>query len=94
MNVDTFNLLCEASQFSFPDTEKENFIQELEAMIGFAAVIKEFGNDREYDSANDRVHVSINDLREDAAIPSYPAEKLLENTEPLFDCYVIPKLME
>jgi Asp-tRNA(Asn)/Glu-tRNA(Gln) amidotransferase C subunit len=92
MDALTFNLLCEASQLSVPDSEREKFMQELQALIDFTGVVREF--DADYDDTDNRVCVSISDLREDVAKPSCPAEKLLGNTEPFFDCYVIPKLME
>jgi len=94
MNPSTFNLLCEASQLSFPDAEKERFMQSLTSMIEFAGIVKQFGVDCDYDAAKDYPPVSLGSLREDVATPSYLPGQLLENTEPLFDCYVIPKMME
>jgi Asp-tRNA(Asn)/Glu-tRNA(Gln) amidotransferase C subunit len=92
MNTSTFNLLCDASQLSFTDSEQEIFIAKLSAMIDFADEVRqhETTDCGEVQSAC----VSISDLREDTAKPSVPAEILLGNTESLFDCCVIPKLMD
>jgi Asp-tRNA(Asn)/Glu-tRNA(Gln) amidotransferase C subunit len=94
MNLSTFELLCEASQLSFshyPEEKRENFKQRLDCMIEFAGAVKNF--DCVFDETAGE-SVSLDDLREDITFPSLPAEKLLANTEPLFDCYVIPKIME
>jgi Asp-tRNA(Asn)/Glu-tRNA(Gln) amidotransferase C subunit len=92
MNPSTFDLLCEASQLSFPDAEKESFMRGLESMILFAGAVR--GYDCVYDDKKDAEPVSIKDLREDKSAPSYLPGKLLENTDSLFDCCVIPKLMD
>ena len=92
MDTSTFELLCEASQLSFADAEKERFMRTLDSMIEFCGVVER--HDSVYDLANDFRQVTINDLRWDFIEPSYPPEKLLENTEPLFDCCVIPKMMD
>jgi aspartyl/glutamyl-tRNA(Asn/Gln) amidotransferase C subunit len=91
MNISTFELLCEASQLSFPDEEKAEFIQRMDSIIEFTSVVKNIDCDYKED---DSAAVSLSDLREDTITASLPAEKLLANTEPLFDCYVIPKIME
>ncbi|MCL2639151.1 MAG: aspartyl/glutamyl-tRNA amidotransferase subunit C [Oscillospiraceae bacterium] len=92
MENSTFEVLCEASQLSFADTEKENFMERLSSIIEFTEIIKNI--DADSSSIEPQNSVSLGDLREDTALPSFPAEKLLANTEPLFDCYVIPKIME
>ena len=95
MVTSTFNLLCEASQLSFdnvPAEEKESFIQRLDSLIEFSGIVKSI--DCASDGAEDFGSVAFGDLREDIAVESFPTEKLLANTEPLFDCYVIPKIME
>jgi len=91
MNISTFNLLCEASQLSFTEEEKPEFLQRMDSMIEFTSVVKNI--DCDYNEG-DFPAVRLSDLREDITAPSLPAEKLLANTEPLFDCYVIPKIME
>ena len=92
MDASTFGLLCEASQLSFKDGEKESFMRELDSLIEFAGAVRK--HDCVYDDAGDADCVTINDLREDNTGEPFPTEKLLENTESLFDCYIIPKLME
>ncbi|MCL2697406.1 MAG: hypothetical protein FWE74_04935 [Oscillospiraceae bacterium] len=91
METSTFKLLCEASQLSFTDDEAAGFRERLDSLIEFAD-IKSISCDMS--SAIEMNSVSLGDLREDTALPSLPPEKLLANTEPLFDCYVIPKMME
>ena len=34
------------------------------------------------------------DLRKDVPAPSFPTEKLQQNTTPRDNCYVVPKMME
>ncbi|MCL2109262.1 MAG: aspartyl/glutamyl-tRNA amidotransferase subunit C [Oscillospiraceae bacterium] len=92
MNLSTFELLCEASRLSFGDTERADFMQSLDAMVELASVVKQY--DCVYDNTAGVPRTSLSNLREDTATPSYPPEKLLENAEALFDCYVIPKIME
>jgi Asp-tRNA(Asn)/Glu-tRNA(Gln) amidotransferase C subunit len=92
MDTSAFNLLCEASQLSFSDDEKIVFSERLNSMAEFAGSVKNINCD--LNAANDAGTVSLCDLREDTAQASLPPEKLLANTEPLFDCYVIPKIME
>ena len=90
MDALTFTSLCDASQLSFAGADKDSFIQSLDRMIDFFGIVKNYDAGCVYEP----VAVGLNDLRNDAALPSYPAESLLQNTEPLFDCYVIPKIME
>jgi len=92
MDTSTFKLLSEASQLSFSDDTKDEFISRLDSLIEFAGIVKQY--DCDYDSAENFGSVALGDLREDSAKESFPTEKLLANTEPLFDCYVIPKIME
>lgn len=92
MDSKTFDLLCEASQFSFRAEEKEEFMQIFNSMIEFVGTVKQY--DCVYNPDEGINRISMSDLREDSAQASYPPEKLLENTEALFDCYVIPKIME
>jgi Asp-tRNA(Asn)/Glu-tRNA(Gln) amidotransferase C subunit len=95
METSTFELLCEASQLSFasfPEEETDAFRQRLDSMIEFASAVKNI--DCGLNGDDDLPGISLNDLREDTALPSLPPGKLLINTQPLFDCYVIPKIME
>jgi Asp-tRNA(Asn)/Glu-tRNA(Gln) amidotransferase C subunit len=94
MDISTFDALGEASQLSFTDSEKEAFLngpRGLNSLIAFAGIVKQY--DCVYD-ANAEVGIRLNALREDKAEASRPPEELLANTEPMFDCYAIPKLME
>ena len=94
MDISTFDALCEASQLSFTDSEKEEFLngpRGLNSLIEFAGIVKQY--DCVYD-VNATVGVSLSALREDKAANSFPPEELLANTEAMFDCYAIPKLME
>ena len=92
MDIKTFELLCEASQLSFKESEKAGFMQSLDSLIEFTSVVKQY--DCAYNPDENINLVPLNDLRKDVAEPSCPPEKLLANTEALFDCYVIPKIME
>ncbi|MCL2076885.1 MAG: Asp-tRNA(Asn)/Glu-tRNA(Gln) amidotransferase GatCAB subunit C [Oscillospiraceae bacterium] len=92
MDDQTFKALCDASYLSFNAEEKEEFTRNLESIIDFASTVKQY--DCAYDETEDMEYVSLSDLREDVMLDSYPPEKLLENTEPFLNCYVIPKLMD
>jgi Asp-tRNA(Asn)/Glu-tRNA(Gln) amidotransferase C subunit len=95
METSTFELLCSASQLSFasfPEEETEAFRQRLDCMIEFSSAVKDIDCDLKLAESTDGVKLS--DLRGDTAKESLPPGKLLSNTEPLFDCYVIPKIME
>ena len=92
MDNKTFELLCEASQLSFKENERESMTQALNSLIEFTSAVKQY--DCVYDPDKGINRVSLSDLREDVPEPSCPPEKLLANTEALFDCYVIPKIME
>ena len=94
MDNSTFNLLCEASQLSFTDTQREAFMPQLEALIELGGKVKNIETDSDFNEAVHRSSVKMDDLREDIALESMPAEELLANTKPLFDCCVIPKLMD
>ncbi|MDR2558393.1 MAG: hypothetical protein LBC86_02450 [Oscillospiraceae bacterium] len=91
METSAFELLCEASQLCFADDEKADFMERLGSLIKFASVKNIDCDFNDEETVNS---VSLGDLREDAALPSLPTEKLLANTEPLFNCFVIPKIME
>lgn len=92
--IDTtiFDALCEASQLSFSESEKEKMILNLNSLVEFTDSVRNF--DDVYDDTKDTESVSFNDLRDDVCLPSYTPEKLLANTESLFECYIIPKIME
>ncbi|MCL2018906.1 MAG: hypothetical protein FWG70_04020 [Oscillospiraceae bacterium] len=94
MDTSTFSLLCESSQLSFSDEQKESFIQKLNAMTEFASSVKKHNFDFCDEDDSDSESVFLSDLREDTVVNSFSPEKLLANTKPLFDCYVIPKIME
>ena len=54
--------------------------------------IKEF--DVVYDDTKDNNSISYDEVRKDVAKPSFPTEKLLSNTQPSGNCYVVPKMVD
>ena len=53
---------------------------------------KEF--DVVYDDTKDNNSISYDEVRKDVAKPSFPTEKLLSNTQPSDNCYVVPKMVD
>ena len=47
-----------------------------------------------YDDTKDNNSISLGEVREDVAQPSFPTEKLLANAENTDNCYVVPKVVE
>lgn len=92
MDIKTLDHLAQLSKLSFSETEKDQLIHEMGNIIALMDTIKSFNIT--YDDTKDGGEVTLSDLREDVAKPSYEPEKLLSNTNPISDCYVIPRMME
>ena len=87
MDIQTIDHLCELSKLNFNDEEKQ-----MSAIIELMDTVKEIGIT--YDDTKDNNSIKYSEVRKDEAKPSYPTEKLLSNTEPQDNCYVVPKMVE
>ena len=92
MDTATLLHLCRLSKFSFSGEEQEKAIADMSDIINLMDTIKEY--DISYDDTKDHNEIAYKDLREDVSAPSFPTEKLQQNTTPRDDCYVVPKMME
>ena len=64
----------------------------LTTVEAFMDTVKEF--DVVYDDTKDNNSISYDEVRKDVAKPSFPTEKLLSNTQPSGNCYVVPKMVD
>lgn len=92
MDAATLSHLCELSKLNFSDDEKDKVMTEMGDIIGLMDTIQEF--DIVYDDTKDHNEIKFEEVREDKAAASFPTEKLLQNTNPVDNCYAMPKLME
>ncbi len=92
MDMLTLDHLCELSKLTFTDSEKEKYIREMNSIIELMDTIKDY--DVVYDDTKDGNEITYGEVREDVPSGSFSAEKLLANTEPRGNCYVVPKMME
>lgn len=92
MDIKTIDHLCVLSKLDYSDEEKQKVMEEMSDIINLMDTIKEF--DITYDDTKDKNEIKFSDLRKDEAAASFPTEKLLSNTQPRDNCYVIPKMME
>ena len=92
MDTATLLHLCRLSKLRFSGEEQEKAIADMSDIINLMDTIKEY--DISYDDTKDHNEIAYKDLREDVSAPSFPTEKLQQNTTPRDDCYVVPKMME
>lgn len=92
MDIQTIDHLCELSKLNFNDEEKQKVMEEMSAIIELMDTVKEI--DLTYDDTKDNNSITYSEVRKDAAKPSYPTDRLLSNTEPQDNCYVVPKMVE
>ena len=77
--------LAELGKLRFTEDEMEKMAAEMTSIIGIMDTVKEI--DVEYD-------VYLYDLREDVKEPSFPTEKILQNSVHDENCFVVPKVVE
>ncbi|MCM1419489.1 MAG: aspartyl/glutamyl-tRNA amidotransferase subunit C [Bacteroides sp.] len=92
MDQKTFEHLCGLSKLNYADEERERTIAEMSDIIDLMDTIKDF--DISYDDTKDHNEIAYAALRADAPAPSFPTERLQQNTAPRDNCYVVPKMME
>lgn len=92
MDINTLQHLCTLSKLDFSGDEQERVISEMSDIIELMDTIKEY--DITYDDTKDNNEIAYKDVREDVPAPSFPTEKLQQNTQPRDNCYVVPKMME
>lgn len=92
MDIKTLDHLSELSKLNFSEDEKTTYISQMNSIIELMDTIKNF--DVVYDDTKDGNEINYNEVREDIACNSFETEKLLANTEPQDNCYVVPKMME
>ena len=92
MDIKTIDHLCNLSKLNYTDEGKEKVMGEMSAIIELMDTVKEF--DVVYDDTKDNNSISYDEVRKDVAKPSFPAEKLLSNTQPSGTCYVVPKMVD
>ena len=92
MDTATLDHISELSKLNFTDEEKETMLSQMTDIIGLMDTIKEY--DITYDDTKDHNEIRYADLRKDIPEPSFPTEKLQQNTTPRDNCYVVPKMRE
>ena len=92
MDIATLDHNCRLSKLNFTEEEQEKALAEMSDIIGLMDTIKEY--DITYDDTKDHNEIRYDDLRKDIPAPSFPTEKLQQNTTPRDNCYVVPKMME
>lgn len=92
VDLKTIQHLCELSKLNYDEAGLEKVMGEMSDIIDLMDTIKSF--DLTYDDTKDNNSISLSEVREDIAQPSFPTEKLLSNAENSGSCYVVPKVVE
>ena len=92
VDIDTIKHLCDLSKLDYDEEGMKKVMGEMSDIIDLMDTIKSF--DLTYDDTKDNNSISLSDVREDIAQPSFPTEKLLSNAENTGSCYVVPKVVE
>ncbi len=92
MDIKTIEHLCNLSKLNYTDEGKQKVMEEMSAIIELMDTVKEF--DVVYDDTKDNNSISFSEVRKDEAKPSFDTDKLLSNTQPKNDCYVVPKMVD
>lgn len=80
------------SKLSFSEEERQNFLTEFDAILGFASRISQ-----EESSLDDRKfdYVKLEDLREDVAKESLSQEEVVSNApDKKKGCFAVPKILD
>lgn len=92
MDIKTIEHLCSLSKLNYTDEGKQKVMAEMSEIINLMDTVKEF--DLVYDDTKDNNSISYGEVRADEAKPSFSTEKLLSNTKPSENCYVVPKMVD
>ncbi len=92
MELKTIEHLCELSKLNYDEQELPKVMAEMSDIIDLMDTIKSF--DLIYDDTKDNNSIKFSDTRADISKESFPAEKLLSNSESRDNCYVVPKVVE
>lgn len=92
IELTTIRHLCELSKLNYDEQGLEKVMGEMGSIIDLMDEIKSF--DLSYDDTKDNNSIGFFDTREDKAEPSFPTEKLLQNTDSTDGCYVVPKVVD
>ena len=92
MDIATLDHISALSKLNFTEDEQNEMLAQMTDIIELMDTIKEY--DITYDDTKDHNEIGYMDLREDVPAPSFPTEKLQQNTSPRDNCYVVPKMME
>lgn len=92
MDIQTINHLCNLSKLNYSDEEKIVVMGEMSEIINLMDTVKGF--DVVYDDTKDNNMINFEQVREDIPENSYPTDKLLSNTKPQNNCYVVPKMVD
>ena len=84
--------LCDLSRLNYNGAALGQVAAEMTSIIALMDEIKTF--DLSYDDTRDNNSISFSEVREDTALPSSPAEKLLSNARSIDGCFVVPKVVE
>ena len=92
MELKTIQHLCGLSRLNYDDESLERLMGEMTDIVTLMDGIKGFN--LTYDDMKDNNSITFGQLREDAAQPSFPAEKLMSNAKSSEGCFVVPKVVE
>ena len=92
MDIATLDHICALSRLNFTEDEQKEMLGQMTDIIELMDTIKEY--DISYDDTKDHNEIGYDDLRKDIPAPSFPTEKLQQNTTPRDNSYVVPKMME
>ena len=92
MDIEMVRHLSDLGKLTFTDGELEKVAKDMTGIIEIMDTIKEI--DISYDPIQDTHNVSLNSLREDRAMDSFPTEKILQNAVNSENCFVVPKVVE
>lgn len=92
MDIKTIEHLCNLSKLNYTEEGKQKVMEEMSEIINLMDTVKEF--DVVYDDTKDNNSITYSEVRKDEAMESFPTDKLLSNTTPSNDCYVVPKMVD
>ncbi len=92
MDLEMVKYLSKLGKLNFTDEELEKAAKDMTSIIEIMDTIKEI--DITYEPIKDNHNVYLNGLREDAAMDSFPTEKILQNAVNSESCFVVPKVVE
>lgn len=92
MDLEMVKYLSKLGKLNFTDEELEKVAKDMTSIIEIMDAVKEI--DITYEPIKDNHNVYLNGLREDAAMESFPTEKILKNAVNSESCFVVPKVVE